>query len=80
MGEISAVKELEQKYQGEWVVVEVTQTDRNGFAKKGRVLAHHADKRRVIEAHLAFIASHPGAKTYQFFVGPVIPEGVTVVL
>jgi len=61
-------------------VVEVTHTDRNGFAEKGRVLAHHADKQRVLEDPLAFIASHPAAKTYQFFAGPVIPEGVTVVL
>ncbi len=78
--DIIAVAEVEQKFRDEWVIMEATHTDKFGFIRKGRIISHSPDKNAVVDAGLEFRQKNPKAHVCLFYAGPVIPEGVNVVL
>lgn len=77
---IITVAEAEERCRDEWVAMEVTHTDRFGFPTKGRIINHGPDKNAVVEAGLELRRREPRAHICLFYAGPVIPEGVNVVL
>jgi hypothetical protein len=47
---------------------------------EGEVVAHAADRRALHESARRFRASHPDVRTFIFFAGDAIPEGLAVSL
>lgn len=72
-------KELEAHYANEWVAFQVVQWQ-GSSPKRGKVIAHSQKKEEVLEALLVFRRAHPQAPFALFFTGPLIPEGMSVVL
>jgi hypothetical protein len=63
---VISIKEIKHVYPDEWVAVAVLETDADGFAAKGEVLAHAADERFVWSAIRLGDSENP---VYVFFTG-----------
>ena len=74
---IAAIRET---FVDEWVAAEVTKVDKADVPLAGEVITHSPDKQEVYQAVQAYLAQRPTARTYIFFTGNPIPEGVGVVL
>ncbi|MCS7263479.1 MAG: hypothetical protein NZ805_01450 [Armatimonadetes bacterium] len=74
------IDELRRRYKDEWLVVLVTNYDRNGLPSEGILLARCPDKFKVHETILALRAQGETGELYSFFAGPTIPEGWEAVL
>jgi hypothetical protein len=61
-----SINEIKRFYPDEWVAVAVLETDDDGFAAKGEVLAHAADERYVWPATRLGDNENP---VYVFFTG-----------
>jgi len=74
------LKEIEGRYVGEWVLVEETAWDEQGNPTKGVVVAHGLDREKIVEPTSRLHIQKPGVKTFVFYDGPKVPEGLVVVL
>jgi hypothetical protein len=74
---IAAIRET---FVDEWVAAEVTKVDKADVPLAGEVITHSPDKQEVYQAVKAYLARHPTARTYIFFTGNPIPEGLGVAL
>ena len=63
---VISIKEIKRSYPDEWVAVAVIETDADGFAATGEVLAHAADERFVWSATRLGDVENP---VYVFFTG-----------
>ena len=63
---VISIKEIKRSYPDEWVAVAVIETDADGFAAKGEVLAHAPDERFVWPATRLGDVDSP---VYVFFTG-----------
>jgi hypothetical protein len=63
---IVSIKEIKRSYPDEWVAVAVLETDADGFAAKGEVLAHAAEEHFVWSAIRLGDVENP---VYVFFTG-----------
>lgn len=72
--------EIETRYPGQWVLIEETAWDDRGNPLRGVVVAHNSDRKSLVEATRTIHVRKPGAKTFTFYTGVKIPEGVTVIL
>lgn len=63
---VISIKEIKRSYPEEWVAVAVLETDADGFAAKGEVLAHAAEERFVWSAIRLGDGENP---VYVFFTG-----------
>ena len=63
---VISIKEIKHVYPDEWVAVAVLETDADGFAAKGEVLAHAVDERFVWSAIRLGDSENP---VYVFFTG-----------
>ena len=61
-----SIKEIKRSYPDEWVAVAVLETDADGFAARGEVLAHATDERYVWSATRLGDSDNP---VYVFFTG-----------
>jgi hypothetical protein len=77
---ILSIQEIEQRYQNEWVLVEVTKADKVRGPLFGRVLAHRHRRQDLVELNRTFCEQNPRSMSYVFFAGPIAPEGHTVVV
>jgi len=73
------MEEIEEEYKDEWVLVEVTE-DENYRPSKGVVVAHSLNYEDLTHPTHQFHQENPGATSFAFFCGPMIPEGILVVL
>ena len=71
--------QVEARYPGEWVGVEVVTVDRNGFWKKGRVVAHSSDQEELGRQFRKFVDAHPGVRIALLYTGPSLPEDTAFV-
>ena len=71
---------IRETFVDEWVAAEVTKVDRADMPLAGEVITHSPDKQEVYQAVKAYLAQRPTARTFVFFTGEPIPEGVGVVL
>jgi hypothetical protein len=60
----------------EWVAVEVLRVDKSDVPLAGQVITHSPDKQEVYQAVKAYLEQRPTARTYIFFTGNPIPEGL----
>ena len=74
---IAAIREA---FADEWVAAEVTKVDKADVPLAGEVITHSPDKQEVYQAVKAYLARCPTARTYIFFTGDAIPEGLGVAL
>jgi len=74
------LEEIEGRYVGEWVLVEETAWDEQGYPTKGVVVAHGLDRETIVEPTSRLHMQKLGVKTFVFYAGPKIPEGLVVVL
>jgi hypothetical protein len=70
---IAAIRET---FVDEWVAAEVTKVDKADVPLAGEVITHSPDKQEVYRVVKAYLAQHPTARTYIFFTGNPIPEGL----
>ena len=63
---VISIKEIKRSYPDEWVAVAVIETDADGFAATGEVLAHATDERFVWSATRLGDGENP---VYVFFTG-----------
>lgn len=74
---ITAIKKT---FVDEWVATEVTKVDKADVPLAGEVITHSPDKQEVYQAVKAYLARRPTARTFIFFTGDPIPEGMGVAL
>jgi hypothetical protein len=72
------ISEIEQKYDGQWVVVEITKVDKYKNPLRGRVLFHGTDQENVYGQGPKYRKAHPEVKLYYFYAGEPIPRGMGV--
>jgi len=71
---------IRETFVDEWVAAEVTKVDKADVPLAGEVITHSPDKQEVYQAVKAYLAQDPTARTFIFFTGEPIPEGVGVAL
>ena len=76
MDEILTREEMEKRYPNEWVMIEDPEVDEHNAVLRGKVISHHPDRltayRAVFESNAPSFAS--------LFTGPVVPEGMELLL
>ena len=80
MEEILTIEELGNKYPDEWICIEVIKEGEDSQPTAGRLIAHGAEKKEVIQAASRFRRQNPQARGYVFFTGELIPKGTVVIL
>ncbi len=75
MSEIMTFEEIEQNYDGQWVLIAYTETDEDLKVVKGKVIAHSANKEDVYQA-LAEAGEQPLAIEYM----GSVPEDLAFIL
>lgn len=74
------LEEIEERYVGEWVLVEETAWDEHGYPTKCVVVAHGLDRKKIVEPTSRLHMQKLGVKSFVFYAGPKVPEGLVVVL
>ena len=72
------ISEIREKYDGQWVVVEITKVDKYNNPLRGRVLFHGTDQDKVYGQGPKYRDTHPGVKLFYFYAGQAIPNGIGV--
>ncbi len=80
MNEPLAIREIFERYPDQWVCVEETEWDSIGQPLAGRVIAHGPDRDDITGGADQFRAAHPRSILFHFYTGPLVPEGVEVIL
>ena len=74
------LEEFEARYPDEWVLIQETGWDNQGNPTRGLMVAHHVGRENLVQAARSLHIKNPGIKTFTFFAGATIPEGLVVVL
>ena len=74
------IPKIREKFQDEWVVVEITETDRYDVPTKGIVRFHGEDKEKVYDDRFDFRKRNPKSDLYFFYTGDLVPKGMGVML
>ncbi len=74
------IPKIREKFQDEWVVVEITKTDKYDVPTKGIVLFHGEDKEKVYDDGFDFRKRNPISDLYFFYTGDLVPKGMGVML
>ncbi len=72
------ISEIREKYDGQWVVVEVTKKDKYNNPSRGRVLFHGTNQDEVYGQGPKYRDTHPEVKLFYFYAGQAIPDGIGV--
>ena len=80
MPQIMKMAAIREAFADEWVAAEVLRVDKADVPLAGQVITHSPDKQEVYQAVKAYLAQCPTARTYIFFTGNPIPEGLGGVL
>jgi hypothetical protein len=80
MPKIMKIVAIRAAFAEEWVAVEVLRVDKSDVPLAGQVITHSPDKQEVYQAVKAYLVQRPTARTYIFFMGTPIPEGLGVAL
>lgn len=72
--------EITACYPKEWVTVEVVTTDRKGYWKRGRVIAHGPNREDSLRRLRYWRAKHPEARIAHVFTGPLMADDVAILI
>ena len=78
MPKIMKISAIREAWADEWVATEVLKVDKADVPLAGQIIAHSPDKQEVYKAVKAYLAQRPTARTYIFFTGNPIPEGLGI--
>jgi hypothetical protein len=74
------ISEIENQYLNEWVLVWETAWDEQEMPIQGIVIAHSPDREDLTTPTKKFRKEKPSTRTYTFFAGEKMTEGVVFVL
>ena len=80
MPKIMKIAAIRAAFAEEWVAVEVLRVDKADVPLAGQVITHSPDKQEVYKAVKAYLVQYPTARTFIFFAGDPIPDGVGIAL
>ena len=80
MRKIRKISAIREAFADEWVAAEVLRVDTADVPLAGQVITHSPDKHEVYKALPTYLVQYPTARTFIFFTGEPIPEGVGVAL
>jgi hypothetical protein len=80
VSKVMKIATIRETFVDEWVAAEVTKVDKADVPLAGQVITHSPDKQEVYKAVKAYLVQYPTARTFIFFTGEPIPEGVGVAL
>jgi hypothetical protein len=80
MPKIMKITAIRETFVDEWVATEVLKVDNADVPLAGQVIAHSPDKQEVYQVVQAYLARRPTARTFIFYTGQPIPEGVGIAL
>ncbi len=72
--------ELETQYAHEWVLVQETEWDAQGNPTRALMVAHDVERANLVQAARSLHKKSKKIKTFTFYAGPKLPEGLVVVL
>ena len=72
--------EVERLYPNEWVTMQVVTRNRNGYMRKGRMIAHGPTREDSFRGPGEWPDRHPGAGTAHFFTGPLMATDDAVLI
>ena len=75
-----SLEEIEHQYDGQWVLVKETEWDAQGDPTQGMVIAHDIAREKLGASLQQLHRTEPGVKTFVFYAGPKVPEGLSVFL
>ena len=74
---IHPIKNIETAYPNEWIEIEITKMDRNGFTPlEGRLIAHSKDREELNHIAKAYRQKYEVHKTYRNYTGEIEVEAV----
>ena len=75
-----SLEEIEHRYNGQWVLVKETAWDAQGDPVQGIVVAHDTAREKLVASLQHVHRAEPGIRTFVFYAGPKVPEGISVLL
>lgn len=76
MKETLTIKEIENRFDSEWVLLDDPRTDKKNNVKSGKVLAHSANRDELYREAIRLKPRHAAI----LFTGEVVPKGTAVIL
>jgi hypothetical protein len=77
---IQTLDAIERIYHDQWVLVKETEWDKQGNPLKGIVIAHGVERDALVQPCIQLYDQEPNVKTYAFYAGDIVPEGMAVIL
>jgi hypothetical protein len=77
---VQTLEAIERTYHDQWVLVKETEWDKQGNPIKGIVIAHGIERDALVQPRIQLHEQEPNVKTYAFYAGDIVPEGVVVIL
>ena len=77
---VQPIAEIEKQFMNQWVLMELTDWDKEGNPIKGIVIDHCVERDSLSETRKNLHKNKPGVKSYAFYTGPIIPEDMMVLL
>lgn len=74
------VKEIENRYADQWILMKVTALDEYSNPDRGIVVTHSDDREALTKPVMQMHRQDPLAQSYIFFTGDVVPENMVVML
>lgn len=71
---------IREKFEDEWVVVQITKRDKYEVPTAGIVLFHGEDKEEIYDKGFEYRNKTPKSDLYFFYTGDLVPKGVGVLL
>lgn len=78
--QVQTLETIEHTYHEQWVLVKETEWDERGNPIKGIVIAHGTERDALVQPRIQLHEQEPNVKTYAFYAGDIVPEGVAVIL
>jgi len=80
MQQVQTLETIEQTYLNQWVLVKETEWDNQGNPLKGIVIAHDRERKTLVQPCIQLCDQEPDVKTYTFYTGDTVPEGMAVLV
>jgi hypothetical protein len=71
---------IREKFIDEWVVVQITKSDKYNNPLRGIVLFHGTDEEDVYDRGFEYRDRNPDSDLYIFYTGDLVPKGMGVLL
>jgi hypothetical protein len=78
--QIETLETIEHTYPNQWVLVKETEWDKRGNPIKGMVIAHDTEREALVQPCIQLHDQEAKVKTYAFYTGEIVPEGMEVIL